>query len=396
MKKIYLDNAATTKVDPRVFLAMKPFFLNKYGNASEFHFLGMEAKAAIEEARGQIASFLGADPSEIFFTGSATESINLAHKGLVEALRLTSFAQGKLPHIITSQIEHKAVLETCRHLEKLGSAKISYLPVDRYGVVNIREIKKAIRPETVLISLMYVNNEVGTVEPIKEVGSLIKKINKASHRKIFFHTDATQAIQYFNCRVDHLGVDLLSLTGHKIYGPKGIGILFVRAGTPLVRQIDGGGQESGLRAGTESIPYIVGIAKAISLIDKTTKIQKMKIKKLRDKLINGILKIPGVELTGHLINRAPHIASFTVDGAEGEALVLRLSDLGIFVSSGSACTANDLNPSHVLTAMGILPQKSHGSIRFSLGRDSQNEDADLVIRIFPKIIKQLRQMAPKI
>lgn len=394
MKKVYLDNAATTKVDPEVFMAMKPYFLNKYGNASEFHILGREAKAAIEEARGKIASFLGANSGEIIFSGSATESINLSHKGLIEALWQTQ-AKHQEPHIITSRIEHKAVLETCKHLAKLGLAEISYLPVDRHGMVDVKEVKKTIRPETVLISLMYVNNEVGTIEPIKEVGLLVKKVNELDHRKIFFHTDATQAIQYLDCNVDRLGIDFLSFTGHKIYAPKGIGALFVRQDTPLVRQLDGGGQESGLRASTENVPYIVGIAKAINLIDKTARSEIMRIKKLRDKLINEVLKIPGVELTGHPANRVPHIASFIVDGTEGEALVLSLSDLGIFVSSGSACTANDLSPSHVLTAMGISPEKSHGSIRFSFGRDSRSKEVDLVIRELPKIIKQLRQMAPK-
>lgn len=395
MKKIYLDNAATTKVDSRVFTAMKSYFSNKYGNASEFHILGREARVAVEDARGKIASFLGADSSEIIFTGSATESINLAHKGLIEAFREVSGKHQK-PHIITSQIEHKAVLETCRHLEKLGLVEISYLPVNRYGVVNIKEIKKAIRPNTLLISLMYVNNEVGTIEPIKEVGFLIKKLNSSGHKKIFFHTDATQAIQYLDHNVNRLGVDLLSLTGHKIYAPKGIGVLFVRSGTPLIRQLDGGGQESGLRASTENVPYIVGMAKAVELIKEAAKSEKMRISKLRDKLINKILKIPGVKLTGHSTKRVPHIASFIVEGVEGEAMVLALSDLGIFVSSGSACTAGDLSSSHVLTAMGIPPEKSHGSIRFSLGRDTNNEDIDLVIRKLPKVIELLRKMAPKL
>lgn len=395
MKKVYFDNAATTKVDPRVFEAMRPYFLNKYGNASEFHILGREARTAVESARGKIALFLGANPDEVVFTGSATESINLSHKGLIEAVGEV-YGRHQKPHIITSQIEHNAVLETCRHLEKLGLAEISYLPVNRYGMVDAKEIEKTIRSETALISLMYVNNEVGTIEPIKEVGSLVKKIHKSGHRKIFFHTDATQAIQYLDCNVNHLGVDFLSFTGHKIYAPKGIGVLFVRSGTPIIRQLDGGDQESGLRASTENIPYIVGIAEAVGLVDKTTKFETVRIGKLRDRLINEILKIPGVELTGHSSKRAPHIASFIVSGAEGEAMVLLLSSLGIFASSGSACTASDLASSHVLTAMGIPPEKSHGSIRFSLGRDSNDEDVDLVIKKFPKIIKHLRSMAPKL
>lgn len=396
MKKIYFDNAATTRVDPRVFMAMKPYFLSKYGNASEYHLLGREAKTAIEEAREKIASFLGANPSEVVFTASATESINLSHKGLVEALVSTSFPKGKLPHIITSQIEHKAVLETCKHLEELNQAEVSYLPVDNYGIIDINKIKKAIRPETVLISLMFVNNEVGTIQPIKEIGTFLKNINRKRKNRIYFHTDATQAVGYLDCNSNHLGVDLLSLTGHKIYGPKGVGVLYVRSGTPIIRQLDGGGQESGIRASTENVPYIVGIAKAIELIEKTTKSEILRINNLRDKLIKGILKISGVKLTGHTSKRSPHIASFIVDGVEGEAMVLALSDLGIFASSGSACTASDLASSHVLTAMGILPEKSHGSIRFSLGRESKNEDIDQVLNKLPKIIKKLREMAPTI
>lgn len=396
MKKVYLDNAATTKIDPRVFMTMKPYLLNRYGNASEFHILGREAKTAIEDAREKIASFLSADPGEIVFTGSATESINLSHKGLIEAFQPSSFTKRKLPHIITSQIEHKAVLETCNHLKKNDLAKISYLPVNRYGVVNIKEVKKAICPETVLISLMYVNNEVGAIEPIKEVGSFVKKLNKSGRRKIFFHTDATQAIQYLDCNVDCLGVDLLSFTGHKIYAPKGIGVLYVRSSTSLIRQLDGGGQESGLRASTENVAYIVGIAKAIDLIDKTTKLEVVRINKLRDKLINKILKISGIKLTGHASKRIPHIASFIVEGVEGEAMVLALSDMGICASSGSACTANDLASSHVLTAMGVSPEKSHGSIRFSLGRDSSKEDIDLVVDKLPKVIGGLKKIAPKL
>ncbi len=389
MRLVYLDNAATTSTDPEVFKAMKPFFSKKYGNASEFHRLGGEAKEAIEISRQKLASFLGAEANEIIFTGSATESINLSHKGLIEALQ-KEFKGKKKPHIVTSSIEHKAVLETCLHLESLAKADITYLSVDAYGRVDLGALEKAIKPETVLVSIIYANNEVGTIQPIREIGALVKKINK----KIYLHTDASQAIQYLNCNVNFLNVDLLSLTGHKIYAPKGVGALYVRDGVSLTRQIDGGGQESGLRSGTENVPYIIGLGKAVELIKKSKNNNPKKVQKFREKLIKRVLKIPGVKLTGHPVKRAPHIASFIFEGVEGEAVVLRLSDVGIYVSSGSACTSSDLNPSHVLTAMGIPPEKSHGSLRFSLGKDTRNEEVDYLIEKLPRIIKNLRKMAP--
>lgn len=384
MKKVYLDNAATTAVDPQVLAAMRSYFHQKYGNPSEPHLWGQEARAAIDQAREQVASFLGAKSGEIIFTSCATESINLAHKGLIEAL------QGdRKPHIITSSIEHKAVLETCRHLERLGMASVTFLPVDKFGMVKVADIQKAIRPETVLVSVMYVNNEVGTIEPIKKIGALLRK-----KPQIYFHTDATQAVQYLHCHVDKLGVDLLSFTGHKIYAPKGVGALYIREGTPLLRQQDGGAQEFNLRAGTENVPYIVGLGEAISRF-KRQEARGKKINKLRDKLIRGVLKIPGVQLTGHPTKRAPHIASFVVEGAEGEAILLYLSEKGVAAASGSACTSGQLKPSHVLTAMGIKPELSHGSLRFSLGKNNTEADIDYVLQILPKIVKKLRLMAPK-
>ena len=389
--KAYLDNAATTCVDPKVLAAMSPYFSQKYGNASEPHSWGQEARAGIDESRQKVADFLGAKSKEILFTSCATESINLSHKGLIESIRNSQFAIGKLPHLITSSIEHKAVLETCKHLEKLGWATVTYLPVDKYGLVSVEAVKKAIKPETVLVSIMYVNNEVGTIEPIAEIGKLLKKINQ----KIFFHVDATQAIQYLDCNVDRLGVDLLSLTGHKFYAPKGIGALYVRDGTPLVRQQDGGGQEFQLRAGTENVPQIVALGKAIELIANSKKLIA-KIEDLRDKLIAGVLKIPGVKLTGHPTKRAPHIASFTVEGAEGEAMLLLLSDQGIAAATGSACTSGTLKPSHVLTAMGIPPQAAHGSLRFSLGKETTTKEIDYVLEVLPQVIEKLRKMAPKL
>lgn len=391
MKQVYLDNAATTPVSQEVLQAMKPFFQKKFGNPSEFHTLGQESRKAIEGSRQQIAKFLGSSPEEIIFTSCATESINLAHKGLIEALGKNK------AHIITFQIEHKAVLQTCKHLESLKLAEVSYLPVDQFGQVKIEDIQKALRPETVLVSIMYVNNEVGTIEPIVEIGGFLKKVNaqrlKDNLGKIYFHTDATQAIQYLNCKVEQLGIDLLSFTGHKIYAPKGIGALYVRAGTPLRRQMDGGGQEFKLRAGTENVPFIVGLGKAVELAKKSQKTRE--IQKLTEKLISQTLKIPGVKLTGDPKNRAPHIASFIVEGAEGEALVLLLSNKKIYASTGSACNSSDLQPSHVLSAMGFPPEKSHGSLRFSPGKDTTERDINYVTQVLPKIIQDLRKMAPK-
>lgn len=392
MKKIYLDNSATTPVDSKVFEKMKPYFSEKYGNASEFHELGRIAKMALEESRKTVADFLGAQKEEIIFTGSATESINLSHKGLVEALLGSS--NFKKVHIITSSIEHKAVLETLKHIEKIKQAEVTLLPVNVYGRIDLVSLKKAIKTNTVLVSIMYANNEVGTIEPIKEVGDLLKKINKKRKQRIYFHTDATQAINYLDCNVNFLGVDLLSFSGHKIYAPKGVGILYIRKNTPLVPQMDGGSQERGLRSGTENIPFIVGISEAVKLVNKHKK-DTNKIEKLRNLLIKGILKnINEVTLTGNPVKRIPSIASFVVDGVEGESMILLLSEKGVFVSSGSACTSDKLTPSHVLLSMGINIVASHSSIRFSLGRNTKKEDIDYVLKVFPDIVKKLRLMSP--
>jgi cysteine desulfurase len=395
-KLVYLDHAATTAVDPKVFQVMKPFFSQKYGNASESHFLGIQAKKAVEQARLEAADFFGAKPKEIIFTSSATESINLAHKGLIEAL----LPAGKKLHIITSAIEHKAVLSACHHLEELGWAEVVYLPVDQYGMVKVSDVEAAIRPETVLISLMYVNNEVGTIQPIAEIGKLLGKINAQravkNEERIYFHCDATQAVQYLDCKVDFLGVDLLSLTGHKFYAPKGVGALYIREGVPLKRQIDGGSQENNLRASTENVPYIVGLGEALKLASLRKGENSQKLVSLQRQLIEGVLAIPKVRLTGHPEKRAPHIASFVIEDAEGEAMILLLSDHKIIASTGSACTSQSLQPSHVLNAMGIAPELSHGSLRLSLGKDNTQEEIDYVLEVLPKVIERLRLMAPKL
>jgi len=386
MKKVYFDHAATSFVDPEVLKTMLPFFKDSFGNPSEVHFLGQEAKKAIERSRQAVAKFLNSRPDEIIFTSSATESINLAHKGLVESLK----GEGKI-HIITSGIEHKAVLNTCQHLEKLGWAEVTYLPVDKFGLVSLSDLKKAITPQTRLVSIMYVNNEVGTIQPIREIGDFLKKLNKQRKKKIFFHTDATQAMAYLNCRVDYLNVDLLSFTGHKIHAPKGIGALYIRKGVKLVKQQDGGRQEFNLRAGTENVPYIVGLAKAISLINGGKK-----VKKLTKDLTDQLLKIPGVKLTGHPLLRAPHIVSLVIENVESESMLLLFSDRGIAVSAMSACNSDLLKPSHVLEAMQIPKNLLNNALRFSLGKNNTKEEIDYVVRNFKEVVSYLRKLAPRL
>jgi len=314
----------------------------------------------------------------------------LALKGVVEA------SKGRKPHIIVSPIEHHCVLDAAKHLEKSGTAEVTWLPVDKHGLVDPQDVKKAIKENTVLVSVMYVNNEVGTIEPIAEIGKLLKKSQlSVPNSQILFHTDAVQAIQYLDCNVQKLGVDLLSLSAHKFYGPKGVGALYIRRGTPIIRQQDGGEQEYGMRAGTENVAGIVGLATALKRVERSKLAVRKSVEELRDRLINGVLQIPKVQLTGHPEKRASHIASFVVEGVEGESLLLLLDQEGIAASSGSACTSGLLEPSHVLIAMGISPELSHGSLRFSLGKHTTEEDIDYVLEKLPAIVKRLREMAPK-
>jgi cysteine desulfurase len=392
MKKIYLDNAATTKVDKKVFRAMESFFLSNYGNASEYHKQGLLAKKALEKARERVAFLLRAKRKEIYFTGSATESINLAIKGLVERNKKK---KGPLAEVIISSVEHKAVLETCKHLENLGWIKIRQIPVDKEGRINLQVLEKLVTKDTLLVSVMYVNNEVGTIQPLEQIKDLITKINRKRNNRVYFHTDATQAILYQNCDVDKLGVDLLSFSGHKIYAPKGIGVLYVREGVAIERQVDGGFQESGFRAGTENIPYIVGLGEAAKNI-KNINVESKRLIKLRDILIKEVLKIKDTALTGHALYRSPHIASFIIRKVEGESIVLRLSNKGVYISSGSACASSDLSPSHVLSAMGFSPEDSHGSIRISLGKETKMKDVQYLLSILPGVIGKLREMSPLI
>ena len=379
MNNIYLDNAATTKVDPEVVEAMLPYFTNYYGNASEPHSWGIKANEAVESSREKIAKFLGADKEEIIFTSCSTESINLAHKGLIETSHL------RKPHIITTPIEHKAVLEACKHTK----AEITYLPVDQFGLVKVSDIRNAIKPNTILVSVMYANNEIGTIEPIREIGEMLRKVNSRRKRHIYFHTDATQAIQYLEHDVDYLGVDLLSFTGHKIHAPKGIGCLYIREGTPISRQQDGGSQEFSLRAGTENVPYIVGLAKAIDLIKRTN---ITRIRRLADRFIdNVVMDIPQVMLTGDVFERVPHIVSFAFGDIRNDQLLEILSDKGIACATGSACTATSLEPSHVLQAIGVPDDYIEGSIRFSLSKYTTEKELLVVEKELKKAITLLRQ-----
>jgi len=369
-------------MDPRVLEVMIPYLKEKFGNASSLHRLGQEARAAVDEARGQISQILNCQPQEIIFTGTTTEADNLAIVGVANA----SLSKGN--HLITSSIEHHGALDVFEALEKNGF-EVTYLSVDEHGLVDPLEVEKALKETTTLVNVMYANNETGTIEPIKEIAKITKKHN------IAFHTDAAAA-KYLDLDVQTLGVDLLTLGPHKFYGPKGVGILYVRRGTKIESVIKGGAHEYGLRPGTENVPAIVGAARALQLLEEDKGAQAERLIKLRDKLIEGVLQnIPNAHLTGHPEKRVPDIASFVFEGAEGESILLMLNEEGVAASSGSACTSGLLKPSHVLTAMGISPELSHGSLRLSLGKDTSEEEINYVLEKLPPIIERLRKMAPK-
>jgi len=394
-KKIYLDYSATTPIDGEILKKMIPYLKDKYGNASSLHKFGRETGEAIDASREEVAKFLNCKETEIIFTGSATESDNLAIKGLIKSLQRAKRA-GEKTHIITTQIEHKAVLESCRELEKDG-VKVTYLPVGSDGLINLNDLETEITPETDLISIMYANNEIGTIQPIKEIGELIKKANKNKDHRIYFHTDAVQAANWLNCNVQELGVDLLTLSGHKIYGPKGVGLLYIKDKTPISPLIVGGDQEWKIRAGTENVAGVVGMGEAIKKIKSANWRTKIKtIQKLRDKLIADVLiKIDGTKLNGSKKseNKLPNIANLSFRGIEGEALVLSLDQEGIAVSTGSACTSLALTPSHVLVAMGLPDLEAHSSLRISLGRYTTLQEINYFIRVLANIVKRLRKIS---
>ena len=401
-KKIYLDHGATTPVDKKVLLEMMPYFSEKYGNASSLHSFGKDALDAVEESRLQLARFFGAEPEEIFFTSGATEANNLAIKGAVKAYYVKNkndYSVSK-PHIITTAFEHHCVLESCQTLEKENLAKVSYILPQKDGLVRVSDIEKAIQKNTLLISAMYVNNEIGTVQPIAEIGKIVKKNNlkKSLEKKIFFHTDATQAVNYFDCKVEKLGVDMLSLSAHKIYGPKGVGALYVKKGTPIKPILNGGGQEKGLRSGTTNSCGIIGFGKAVALLSDKKNAQKNKeTLELRNFLIEKILKeIPDSRLNGSREKRSPNNANFSFKNVEGESLLMMLDAEGLACSTGSACSSGSLEPSHVLLSIGLLPEEAHGSLRITLGRQNTQKEIENAVKIIKKVVSKLRSISGKV
>ena len=382
MNRIYLDYAATTPVHPEVVNAMLPYFSEVFGNPSSLHACGQEAKGAMEEARAKIASTIGAQDGEIVFTSGGTEADNYALKGVAYA------NESKGNHIITSSIEHHAVLETARFLESKGF-KVTYLSVDRYGMVDPDEVKKSITEKTILISVMHANNEIGTIQPIAEIGKIAREAG------VYFHTDAVQTVGHLPVDVDELEVDLLSISAHKLYGPKGIGALYIRKGTRLVSFIHGGEQERQRRASTENIPGIVGLGIAIELACQEMGEEAERLIYLRDKLIKGLLEqIKHARLNGHPQERLPNNANITIDFAEGEAMCLNLDLEGICVSTGSACSSSSLEPSHVFLAMGLPQEQAHSSLRFTMGKWTTEEDVIRVVETLPKIVARLRAISP--
>ena len=384
-KFIYMDHAATTATDPRVVEAMLPYFTTYYGNPSSFYGIARETAKALDNSRQTVADILGVEPHEIVFTSCGSESDNMALRGVAWAQRET----GKGNHIITTPIEHHAIGHTAEQLEKHFGFEVTYLPVDEYGRVDPDDVGRTIKPETILVSVMYANNEVGTIEPIAEIGEITQA------KDIPFHTDAVQSGGALNISPNDLNVDLLSLSAHKLYGPKGVGLLYVRDGTPLLPTQTGGGQETHRRAGTENIAYIVGIAHALRLAYDHAGSNNMRIAALRDRLVQGILdQVPDTRLTGHPIERLPNSASFLFKYVEGEAILLNLEMAGVAASSGSACTTGSEEPSHVLAAMGVPIEEAHGALRLTLGNENTEEDVDYVLNILPETIHKLRLMSP--
>jgi len=382
MKRIYLDYAATTPTDLEVIKTMQPYFFDKFGNPSSIHSFGQEAKKGIEDSREKVAVFLGADSSEIVFSSGGTESNNFALQGVAYAM------EKKGNHIITTAIEHHAVIEPCKFLERKGF-KVTFVGVDKYGLVDPEDIKKAITEKTILISVMHANNEIGTIQPIREIGNI------AREKGIYFHIDAVQTVGHIPVNVDDLNVDLLSLSAHKFYGPKGVGALYIRKGTRIEKFLHGGDQERNRRASTYNTPGIVGLGRSIELCQEKMK-QEIEIQtKLRDKVIKTIQeKIPHTYLNGHLIQRLPNNVNISIEYIEGESILLNLDMLGIAASTGSACTSSSLEPSHVLLATGQPPELAHGSLRLTLGRYTQDSDIDYVLDVLPEIVQKLRSMSP--
>lgn len=382
MKRIYLDYAATTPTHPEVVEAMLPYWGQVFGNPSSLHCHGQEAKAAMEEAREKIAAFIGAQGEEIVFTSGGTEANNLAIKGIGYA------NESKGNHIITTAIEHHSLIEPCEFLARRGF-EVTCLPVDGYGSVDPEEVGKAITDKTIMVSVMHANNEVGTIEPIKEIAEI------AHSRGIYFHTDAVQTVGHIPIDVNELGVDLLTISAHKLYGPKGVGALYIRGGTRITSFIHGGGQERTRRAGTENIPGIVGFGKAMEIAGAGMAKETKRLLPLRDKLIKGFFeRIDNICLNGHPTQRLPNNVNVSIDFVEGESMLISLDLEGVAASSGSACSSGSAKPSHVLLALGLPPEQAFGSLRFTLGRETVEEDIDRVLEILPQIVVRLRSMSP--
>ena len=381
MKRIYMDYAATTYVKPEVLQAMTPFFTEQFGNASSIHSFGRETRTAVEKARAQVAAAIGAQEKEIFFTSGGTEADNWAIRGTAALSK-----RGK--HIITSAVEHHAVLHTCKQLEKEGF-EVTYLPVDEKGFIRLDDLRAAIRPDTALISIMFANNEIGTIQPVEEIGKI------AHENGIPFHTDAVQAAGHEPIDVDRLGIDLLSMSAHKFYGPKGVGALYIRRGTRVQNLLQGGAQERGRRPGTDNTPAIVGMGAAIELAVKNMEQTHARLSRLRDRMLSEIpAAIPYTRLNGPVENRLANNVNFSFSFIEGEALLLSLDLKGIAASSGSACTSGSLDPSHVLLAIGLPHETAHGSLRLTIGDATTDEDVDTLLKELPVIVKRLREMSP--
>ena len=383
-RMIYLDHAATTGIRPEVLEAMHPYYSERYGNPSSIYALGQEARKAVDEAREGVASLLGCRASEVIFTSGGTESDNTALRGAALTLRQTG------NHIITSSIEHHAVLHMCNFLEDIGF-DVTYLSVDRYGMVDLAELERAISDRTILVSIMLANNEIGTIEPVAEAASLVKERARGLNRTIVFHTDAVQAAGYLDIDVGRLGVDMLSLSAHKFHGPKGAGILYVKRGTPFSPQQVGGGQERQRRAGTENVPAMVGTAVALALATEERNWLCDHTRQLRDILIEGITQsVEGAHLNGHPTQRLPNNANFSFEGVDGESLLLGLDLVGIAASSGSACTSASLEPSHVLVAAGLTAEMAQANLRLTVGRDNTQEEMEQVLSVLPSLIARIR------
>jgi cysteine desulfurase len=403
MKRIYMDHAATTYLDPRVKKAMESFWLEKFGNPSSIYKEGREAKRAVESARSEIAKIIKAKPEEIIFTSGGTESDNLAIFGVARNfVSLKTGNKGNLtetkfsgsPHIITTKFEHHAVLNPCKFLEK-NNFDVTYLDVDKEGIVNPKDVEKALRPETILVSIMYANNEIGTIQSIAEIGKILKN-HKAmpTGRQAVFHTDACQAAGYLDLNVEKLGVDLMTINGSKIYGPKGVGLLYAKKGIKLEPFMRGGEQERKIRPGTENVPGIIGLASAIIISQKEKNKEAKRLAVLRDYFIKRLTaEIPKTFLNGHPGMRLPNNINVSILGTEGESIVLYLDELGVACSTGSACTSESLEPSHVIMALGKPYEYGHGSVRFTLGRHNTKKDIDYVMKILPNIIKKLRSIS---